>query len=60
MEVKGITLSEMSDRERQMLYGLTYVESIEKESLIETKNRLVVARSRSGCELVKCVKGVRR
>ena len=32
MEIKSITLSEMSDRERQMLYGLTYMLNLLKKT----------------------------
>jgi len=38
-------LSEMSDREGQILYGFTYRWNLKKSKVIETKSRMVVARA---------------
>ena len=45
MNPESIIVSEMSKRERQMLYDFTYIWNL-KTKLIKTDNRLVVARHR--------------
>ena len=45
MDFEGVMLSEMSDRERQILYDPTYMGNLKKiTKLTETEGRLVVAR----------------
>ena len=49
MELESIMLWHKSDRERQILYDLTYYIETVKKKLIEKEIRFVVTRSR-GCE----------
>ena len=44
MNLEDIILSEISQKERQILCDLTYNVESKKPELIETENRLVVAR----------------
>ena len=60
MDLKGIMLNEMSERERQILYDLTYMWNLKKKTktkLIDTKNRLVGTRGRGGNGTDKMVEG---
>ena len=44
--MEGKVLSEISQTERQMLHGITYLWDLKKKvKLIETESRMVVARS---------------
>ena len=43
-ELEGIMLSEISQRQRQIPYDLTYNVKSEKVKLIETESRVMVAR----------------
>ena len=51
-----ILLCEMSDRERQTLHEITYMQDLKKSELVETENRLVVVRDWGVCESVDVVK----
>jgi len=54
MDLEDIMLSEISQKERKILCDLTYNVEFEKPELIETENRLVVARDEG--KRVKLVK----
>ena len=46
INLEGKVLSEISQTERQMLHGITYLWDLKKKvKLIETESRMVVARS---------------
>lgn len=42
-ELEGIMLSEMSERERQILYAITYIK-FKKTELVETKHIMMIMR----------------
>ena len=57
MDLEGIMLREMSDRERQIPYDLTYKWNLKKKKRVhEYRNRLVVSRSGGRRQWVKEVK----
>ena len=56
MDLKDIMLSEMSQRKTNTVWSYLYVEA-KKSELIETENRLVGARVRSGWGWEEWMKG---
>ena len=48
MDLEAFMLSEISQRERQILHNLTYMSNLEKPELIESENKWVVARGGVG------------
>lgn len=48
MDLKGIILSKISQRERKIPYDLTYTWNLKTKRVIDRGNRLVVARGVGG------------
>lgn len=48
MTLQGIMLSEINPKERQLLYGVTYMWNLKTVEFIETRRRMVVGRGWGG------------